>query len=302
MRLCVIANPVAGQSRPGSALPQIEEYLSAWAERLEIRETGGKGDGERIARGIGPGEFDVVAAAGGDGTINEVLNGLGDHTAFGLIPLGTANVLARELKIPVNDLRAACEVLRTGQPRPMDLGWCNGRRFCLMAGIGFDAEAVKEVVPNVKDLIGAPAYILSGLRALTIIKSPIRYRIYQPDRRRMVFRGMMLVVANASGYGGPIQIATDAGVDDGWLDLCLFRERRKLQFLWQWVLVLLRRHRDDPHFVYRRAKEVRVECTPPAAVQLDGDYFGRTPVEIRVLPDAVSVIRPAPTATLHAGA
>jgi len=289
--LCLIVNPRAGQAKPGAALPEAVQCLSAWCPRVEVRETDSRGAGERLARELQPGQFDLVVAMGGDGTINEVLNGLEDHTPLGILPLGTANVLARELRIPVNDLATACEVLRTGEPRPMDLGSCNGRRFSLMAGIGFDAEAVKEVPPNVKDLIGAPAYVLSGLRALANTDRSLRYRLYLPERR-LHSRGMMLVVANAASYAGPLQIAPMASLDDGWLDLCLFRERSRVAFLGQWINVLMRRHLQDPHFAYHRVRQVRVECDPPAAVQLDGDYFGRTPVEIRVLPGAVRVVRP----------
>jgi YegS/Rv2252/BmrU family lipid kinase len=290
-RLCLIVNPKAGQAKPGGVLPQLLECLAPWCPEPVVRETDRRGAGEEFAREIRPGEFDLVVAVGGDGTINEVLNGLGEGIPLGIVPLGTANVLARELKIPVNDVPAACEVLRSCKPRPMDLGWCSGRRFCLMAGIGFDAEAVKEVPPNVKDLIGAPAYVLSALTALTHIRRAIRYRLTVGERR-IVGRGMLLVVANASLYGGELQIAPLASVEDGWLDLCLFRERSKVAFLGQLLQVLLRRQLQDPHFAYYRAREVRVECDPPASVQLDGDYFGRTPVDIRVLPGAVSVVRP----------
>jgi diacylglycerol kinase (ATP) len=290
-RICLIVNPTAGQAKPGVALREVVECLSAWCPKVEVRETDCRGAGERIAREVKPGEFDVVIAMGGDGTLNEVLNGLGPHTPLGVLPLGTANVFARELGIPVNDLPAACEVLRTCTPRPVDLGCCNERRFSLMAGIGFDAEAVKEVPPNIKDLIGAPAYVLSGLKALADMPRPLRYRLTLPDRTIRA-SGMMLVVANAASYAGAMQMAPLASLDDGWLDLCLFRERNKLAFLGQWFNVLMGKHLQDPHFSYHRAQSVRVETDPPSAVQLDGDYFGRTPVDIRVLPGAVHVIHP----------
>lgn len=291
MRICLIINPKAGASRPDAPLPIIRQALEAWATSLEVRETAARGDAERWAGEMSPEHFDLVVAAGGDGTINEVLNGLTADVPLGLLPLGTANVLSRDLRIPVDDVAAACEVLRTGEAKPMDLGWCNGRRFALMAGIGFDAEAVKEVPPNIKDLIGAPAYVLSGLRALMGMQRPIFYRLTL-GKRRMKSRGMMLVVANAVRYAGELQIAPDASLEDGLLDLCLFRERNKLAFLWQWVLVLLRRHQSHPNFVYRTVTEVHVRCDPPAAVQLDGDFYCTTPVGIRVLPGVVRVMQP----------
>jgi diacylglycerol kinase (ATP) len=292
-RICLIVNPTAGQSKPGALVSEISERLGSWCTTLEVRETDSRGAGERLAKALQPGEFDLVVAVGGDGTINEVLNGLEDHTPLGIIPLGTANVLARELDIPIDDLDAACDMLRTCAPHPIDLGRCNDRRFCLMAGIGFDAEAVKEVPPSIKDLIGAPAYVLSALRALTTLPETIRYRLTLPGRRIRA-RALMLVVANAGSYAGTLRIAPLASIDDGYLDVCLFRERSKLAFLGQLVRVLMRRHLTDPHFQYFRAREMRIDCRPRAAVQLDGDYFGRTPVTIRVEPAAVRVVRPAP--------
>jgi YegS/Rv2252/BmrU family lipid kinase len=289
-RICLIVNPTAGQHPGANPLAEVRACVEPWAE-VDVRQTDARGAGERIAGELGPDDFDLVVAAGGDGTINEVLNGLADHTPLGLLPLGTANVLARELKIPVNDLAGACELLRTGKPRATDLGWCNGRKFSLMAGIGFDAEAVKEVPPDIKDLIGAPAYVLSGLRALVQIPKAIRYRLTMPDGK-FVSRGMMLVVANAASYAGPLQIAPLASIDDGLLDVCLFRERNRLAFLGQLFNVALRRQLKDPNFVYLNTAAVTVHCKPPAAVQLDGDYFGRTPVEIRTLPGAVRIVRP----------
>jgi diacylglycerol kinase (ATP) len=295
VRICLIINPTAGQSKPGSALAEIKTCITEWCPDLTVRETDSKGAGERLAREIKAGEFDMVVAAGGDGTINEVLNGLGDHTPLGLLPLGTANVLARELKIPVNDIAGACNVLKTCPPIPTDMGLCNNRRFSLMVGIGFDAQAVKEVEPEVKNRVGALAYALSALKALTRMRRALRFRLFM-ENRKLFSRGMMLVVANAGNYAGDLQIAPMASIDDGMLDLCLFRERSKLAFVGQWLLVLMRKQLEDPHFTYVRARQVRVECKPPAAVQLDGDYFGRTPVEIRVLPGAVRIIRPAPAA------
>ena len=160
-----------------------------------------------------------------------------------------------------------------------------------MAGIGFDAEAVKEVPPDVKGLIGAPAYVLSGLKALAQLPPSLSYRM-RLDGPLLVSRGLMLVVANAASYAGPLTIAPKGSIEDGLLDVCLFRERGRLAFLLQFLRVLLGRRSDDPRLLYLNGRKLNVECRPPAAVQLDGDYFGRTPVEISVLPAALRVVRP----------
>lgn len=290
MRICLIVNPKAG-SRPESVLAEMREHLESCCDQLEVLTTTAKGDAERFAAGLSPAEWDLCVAAGGDGTINEVINGLQEGMTLGLVPLGTANVLARELEIPINDLAAAVEVLCSGTAKPIDLGWCNGRRFCLMAGIGWDAAAVRDVPPNVKDFLGAPAYILSGLKNLAEMPGPLRYRITMPGGV-MVKKGMMLVVANTSNYAGDLKLAPEARVDSGTFDVCLFREKSRLGFMGQLFNVLQRKQQDDPRFMNFPAKELTVSCTPPAAVQLDGDYFCRTPVTLRVLPGAVNVVQP----------
>ncbi len=290
LRLCLIVNPAAG-SRPDTVLTEVRESLESRCDRLEILTTEAKGDAERFAQSLDPAEWDLCVAAGGDGTINEVVNGLQEGLALGLLPLGTANVLARELQIPVNDLPAAIEVLQTCQAQPIDLGWCNGRKFCLMAGIGWDAAAVRDVPPDIKNLIGAPAYVLSGLKALAELPGPLRYRITLPDGVK-VAKGMMLVVANTSNYAGDLKLAPEARVDSGTFDVCLFRETSRLGFIGQLFNVLARKQMDDPRFMYFHAQELTVSCEPPAAVQLDGDYFSRTPVTLRLLPGAVDVVRP----------
>lgn len=289
MRICLIVNPKAGASRGRPALPEALECLQTWAGSVEVRETSAEG-AEQVARDIGPDEFEVVVACGGDGTVNEVVNGIGPHTPVGILPFGTVNVLARELGIPVNDVPAACNVLRHAPPRPIDLGLCNGRRFVLMAGVGFDAEAVRSVAPQMKDLMGGAAYVVSGLKSL-LVNRPQLFRV-QFDGRRRTYRAMMLLVANASLYAGDLKIAEKARIDDGLLDICIFRERSPWAFLGQLYHVVTGGQRRDPHFVTRKARTVLVTTRRPAPVQLDGDYFGETPVDIEVLPAAVRILRP----------
>lgn len=312
MRICLIANPKAGASRPGFSPTAAHEALLAAGAEVVLRETGGPGTAREAASAVRPGEFDAVVVGGGDGTLNEVANGLAADIPVGIMPLGTMNVLARELRIPVDDLAAAAKVVVTGDASPIDMGWCNGRRFLLMAGIGFDADTVREVPPSVKDFIGGPAYVLGALRALAIQPEPLHYRITllppvlprniptgrlswsRPWRVRLRARGRMLVVANAGMYAGQLLLAPNASIRDGQLDLCLFREKNRLAFLGQLLNTALGRQHLDPNFLYRQVRRLHLDTSPPAAVQLDGDYFGRTPVEIRILPRSLRVLQPGP--------
>lgn len=320
VRLLVILNPIAGQSRPGGALPELRRCLGAVADRLEIRETDRPGAALEIAAGVGAstqghplgpvprtsppgryperrrsgrsgaGQYDAVIAVGGDGTINEVVNGLTADVPLGIIPLGTANVLARELGIPVNDIPGACRIIQSGPARPMDLGVVNSRRYTLMTGIGFDAAVVQDVVHTVKDRIGAPAYLLAALGTLTRYE-PTRM-IFQTEDRRLDTTAYMAVVANAATYAF-IPVAPLASIEDGWLDVCVFEQRSRAEFVRQALAVLTRRHMQSNDVRYFRTRRLRVLSFPPVGLQVDGDSGGETPAEFHVLPGALRIFRPA---------
>jgi diacylglycerol kinase (ATP) len=290
VRVLLIVNPIAGQARPGSAVPRLRECLRGFASECVVHLTEDRGDARRAASRVAPDRFDAVVAVGGDGTINEVVNGLAVDVPLGIIPLGTANVLARELGIPVNDLPAACQLLRTVHPRPIDLGLANGRRFTLMAGIGFDGAVVQEVLQPVKERIGAPAYVLAALG--TLARYGATGLTVETERERFETSAFMLVAANAATYAYGIEVAPFASLDDGWLDLCVFEQKNKAEFLRQSLAVLARRHEQHPDVRYVRARRVRVTADQPLAIQLDGDLHGRTPAEIELLPAALRVFRP----------
>lgn len=291
MRLGVIRNATAGSHRRDELWSRVRPLLEEAAAEVREWETSAQGDGARIAAALEPGDVDRLVVCGGDGTIADVVNGRADHTPLAIVPSGTANVLARELRLRIHNPRAIADTILHGAAIPMDVGVCNRRRFILMAGIGFDASTVRDVPPDVKQLAGAPAYVVSALKTLVQDPCPIRYRLRGPEGRLRA-TGLMLVIANTSGYGGPIRLAPRATVTDGRLDLCLFRERSRWAFVGQWIRVLAGLQLNDPHFVYRQVTSVQVRCSPPAAVQLDGDYFGVTPVDVAVEPAAVRIVAP----------
>lgn len=294
-RALILLNPTAGQRRAGAWRQALEHAFGDWPGSWSIRETHAIGDAERMAAEVNDDACDLIVAAGGDGTINEVVNGLKADVALGILPLGTANVLALELGISVNDLPAALAVIRDGEPRPIDLGRINNRRFLLMAGFGFDAEVVASVAKPLKDLVGGPAYFLSAVEAFSRVR-PARFRL-QADTEAMETQAYMVVVANAASYAGQLQIAPLATIDDGWLDVCVFQERRPGGFLRQAWQVLRRRHLRDPDVRYFRCRSIRVEATPEVGIQVDGDPAGRTPARIELLPGAVRVYRPSGVGT-----
>ena len=300
MNALLIFNPAAGQGRPEETLAAAR---SAFGPLLrEVVVTQGPGDAEAAARRAArsSGLFDAVLVAGGDGTLNEVVNGLladPERTTtglpVGLVPLGTRNVLARELHIPRGDMAAQAAVFGRGRVRRLDLGRLGERYFTLVAGFGFDAAVVREVALPIKELIGPAAYAFATLGALAKYRST-RFHLTL-DGTAVATEAFLVLVANVSSYAvrqmRPAHFATP---DDGWLDICVF-ERAPMErfgFAAQVLSVLVRRHLRDPRVRYYRARRIEIISDPPVQAQMDGDVTGQTPCTIEVAPQALAVFVP----------
>ena len=297
MKALLIFNPAAGQGRPQEALEALQASLAPVLGGWVITQE--PGDARRAAQEAARDGYDFVLAAGGDGTVNEVVNGLlasGASEAalpLGLVPVGTQNVLAHELGLPAANLDATLALLRTGRKRQIDVGLAGERYFVLMAGFGFDAQVVQEVLRPVKALLGPAAYAFATVGALATYRSTqIRLRLDGEEVRSEAF---LVVVANAASYAyRQIKLAPFAALDDGWLDVCVFERARsdRVGFASQMMAVLARRHLRDPRVRYYRGKHLTLESDPPIQGQMDGDMFGGTPIEISVIPRALSVFVP----------
>ncbi len=252
--------------------------------------TRAKGDAEAMAAGLAPGAFDRLAVAGGDGTLNEVVNGLARNRAaspLAVIPLGTANVLANEIGLAVKADAVACALMQ-GEARPVSLGDVNGRRFVLMAGVGLDAEVVASLPAALKRRLGRGAYVIETLRHIARGRSG-RFLVRSGARGWEVESA---VVANAGHYGGKWLIAPEAGLDRPDLILCRF-ERGGRAAAVGYALALIRgtlaRSRG---FATAPVRKLTIEGGPGAPVQADGDIVAHLPAEIAVLPAALSLVFP----------
>ena len=301
MNALLIVNPAAGQGRPSELLPTLHAALGPLVTHTHV--TQGPGDAQNAARDAAlSGAWDAVLVAGGDGTMNEAINGLLSASVpsplpLGIVPIGTQNVLAHELGIPRHDLSAVAALLRAGNLRPIDAGRAadtmGERFFCLMAGFGFDAAVVHEVVGAVKDVIGPAAYAFATLSALAKYRSTsLTLRLDSEDVHSEAFA---VVVANAASYAfRQVKMTPFASVDDGWLDVCVFERAPtdKVGFVTQVLAMLARRHLSDPRVRYYRARRVEIGSDPPIGGQLDGDAFRPTPMSIEIVPRALSVFVP----------
>jgi len=286
----MIANPTAGRS-VRAKVQQAAAILREAAWPVELHWTQQRGSALQLARQAVEAQAEAAIAVGGDGTVNEVLNGLiGSTLHLGVIPLGTANCFAHESGIPVNPAKAA-RMLLESRPRRIHLGKAGETYFLLMASVGFDAEVVDRLSSTLKQRLGKLAYILTALRL---------FFQYRPPRLRLVvdgqeqLEGYGVVIGNTRYYGGRFQITPQAGYDKEELDVCLFQSPGVRALMrYAWGILNGSRHLKYKDVVYRKTKRVSVESLSSAApVQIDGDPLGRTPMQFEMVPNALSVLLP----------
>lgn len=228
----------------------------------------------------------AIVAAGGDGTALDVLN-RHPTAAVAILPLGTENLLARQLGIPRRDGAFVAQMIARGQTRPIDLGQVGAQRFAIMASVGFDSEVLHQTHAARGGSITRWAYVPPVLRTLVRYRFP-PVRVYVDDDPRAIVGGLALV-ANLPEYALQLPLTPGARADDGRLDVAVFPHRSPFQFLRDLGNVVLGRSGGIARFT---ATRVRIEADVTLPVQADGDPAGSTPVEIRVLPRAARVFVP----------
>ena len=291
-RILVIRNPVAGSRRDPFYIEVVTRLRDAGCQ-VDERSTERRGDAERFAEELDSERYDVLAVAGGDGTINEALNGLVRHpkgagaVAFGIIPLGTANVLAIEIGLELTAYCVAAALIH-GHVRDVYLGRVNDRVFLLMAGAGFDAHVVEGVTSGLKRRLGKAAYALMSLHRMITFGFPG----YQVDIGNEVVNTASVVVSNGRHYAGPYIAAPEADLADGHLDICLFEKSGPFHTARYAFNMLLGRLSKSTGYRIVRTTAARIEGPPGDPVQGDGDIISTLPAEIAVEPSGVRLIFP----------
>ncbi len=263
----LIANPGA-RGRDQAGLRAAVDLLSAQVP-TELVWTERPGHATELARRHGSDPDTLVAVCGGDGTLFEAIAEFPAEGVIGLLPAGTANVVAKELGIPLN-LREAAKLLLTGTVQRLDTGRMNGRRFLMSAGFGFDAHVAGHVPARSKRLLGQYAFHL---------ETALRYPFYRPPTLRVRVdgaewrTGAYLLCANLRRYGGNLFFAPAARPDDGVIDLVLFESlslRPLLKGLWG-----AKTGRGPPPDAASRmtGRRIEIECAEPVGVQLDGEVL-----------------------------
>ncbi len=289
-KLFVIFNPAAR----GEKSRRLLRFLTTrGGSSFTLAETKQIGDAKRLAaQAVGDG-YRTIVAAGGDGTINEVINGIGTSGAtLGVLPLGTVNVFARELGIP-NRMEAAWAVIEGGATRLIDLACAeaNGsiRHFVQLAGVGFDAQAVRTASWELKKKLGPLSYVWAGLK--TISSRPVSVAI-STNGSGPCGRGVAVLVGNGRFYGGPFALFPLARLDDGLLDVCVFETCSYFDVLRYGQGILRGAHTRLRGVNYFQTEQVVCSASGTAPFELDGEDAGDAPVTFSVIPRALRVVVP----------
>jgi diacylglycerol kinase (ATP) len=298
-RLLVIFNPTAG-NRAQRLLAEWLACLERLGAAVSVGETNAPRHAEALARAADPARVDAVVAAGGDGTVNEVVNGLARSSLpLGILPLGTANVVAGEIGLPSRPMDVA-RILAFAPARPVWPGeaWAEGaaagRRFLIMAGVGFDADVIERLNLPLKRRLAK-----LGLGKLAYVASIMgRLRDYRPCSYRaeldgVAIDGASLVAAKAHLYGGRFVLAPAARLDDPRFHVVLFGRGGRGAALGYMAAMAAGMLPRCPSVRIVPAREVRLSEPPGAGVQIDGDIHVRLPVTLRIAATPLQLIQPA---------
>src|SRR5207248_3993050 len=226
------------------------------------------GEAEVLARHAAAEGFEKIVAAGGDGTINEIVNGIADsNVALGLLPVGTMNVFATELGLPANDLPRCWEIIQENRTRPVDLPSANGKHFVQLAGVGLDAQVVKETSLAFKRSFGPLSYLISAAQ-IAARKPP---KLFIESENAPVEEASFVLIGNGRLYGGPFPFFKHAVLDDGLFDVVVFKRIGYLDIIRYLQEVIFSSSISMPELEYFQTKRLRVTSEDEVPVEVDGE-------------------------------
>lgn len=291
---CLIYNPAAGQGNSEQDLATIKSILEPEFD-LDIRFTSKEVSGGELARQALKDRAEIIIASGGDGTVSAVAEALiQTDVPLGAIARGTANAFANALDLP-DTIEGACQVIVDGATRKVDAGICNGKPMILLAGIGFEAETVEDADRQTKNRLGMLAYVLSGLKQLKDFEK--FDTTIETDDKIINVEVNAITIANAAPPTSILAHGT-AGViyDDGLLDVTIITPKNRASAIAISYHLLQTASNDEAaereDIGYLRTKWVKVTTDPPQKVVLDGEIIGDTPVEVKCVPEALTVFTP----------
>jgi len=282
----VILNPAAHSDRAKRSRARVESL----ARGCTVCASTSAAEAESLARSAVAQGFGKVVAAGGDGTIHAVVNGLaGSSATLGLLPIGTVNVFAIELGLPIHSLESCWDIIEANQVRLIDLPKANGKYFVQLAGVGLDAQAVKETSLALKRNFGPLSYLISA--AQIAARRPPRLFIDSPNSA--ITEASFVLIGNGRRYGGPFPFFKHALLDDGLLDVVAFKQVGYLEIIKYLQDVFFSSDIRLPEVEYFQTERVRVSSDQDVPVELDGELAGNCPVEFVLKDHRLRVLAPA---------
>lgn len=281
----VILNPAARGARTQRLRKQVEDL----ARGSVLCATTQAGEAERLARNAVTEGYQRIVAAGGDGTINEIVNGIAGHNvALGLLPLGTMNVFATELGLPVGDLAHCWKIIEQNRTHRVDLPRANRKHFVQLAGVGLDAQAVKETSRAFKRSFGPLSYLISAVQ----IASRTPPVLHIESKEAVAHEASFVLVGNGRLYGGRFPFFKQAVMDDGLLDVIVFKRLNYVDIIRYLQDVVFTPQISSPEVEYFQTKQLRVSSDETVPVEIDGELVGNCPVEFRIRAGGLRVLTP----------
>lgn len=289
-RARIIYNPTSGREKMQKNLPEILDILEKGGYETSAYATQEKGDGIEAAKLAAEREFDLVIAAGGDGTVNEVLSGLlqvEEPPLFGILPTGTSNDFAHAVDISM-DMKKATENLLLGEEEWIDVGKANGQYFINVAGGGSLMDLSYEIPSKLKTVLGQAAYYIKGIEKLPQLKPyPIRIECEEHTLEEEV---TMFFVCNSSVVAGYPQMAPGASLQDGLLDVWVLKKSNMFDFMRILRKVKRGKHEEDEKIIHFQTKEIKIHSEEKIQLNIDGEYGGDGPFHIEVIPKKIKMI------------
>ncbi|HHY61206.1 MAG TPA: diacylglycerol kinase family lipid kinase [Clostridia bacterium] len=290
MKTAFIINPAAGRGRTEKLWKKLSASLPGSLKKGDAYFTAGPGEAQTLARNLSRNAYRQVLVFGGDGTVNEALNGLElNGTALGIVPTGTGNDLCRTLGI-AKDPGKALGQLAQGKTKLVDMGLVNGRRFLNSVGTGFDAEVVRVTNEQFRRLRGMPAYLASLVKVLLVYRSGV----ITVETESASFTGKMLLAAVGNGrfIGGGLEMFPRAAMDDGVFQVVLVGDVPKTQFVMSFPRIFSGTHLSHHRVSSFAARRVVIKSGAPLTVQVDGEIVFHPPLEVELVPKAIPVLVP----------
>ncbi|GAA3412623.1 diacylglycerol kinase [Paenibacillus hodogayensis] len=288
-RARLIYNPTSGREEMKRRLPEILQRLEYGGLETSTHATIGEGDAAVAAADAIDRGFDVIIAAGGDGTLYEVINGMAEkerRPPLGILPVGTTNDFARALGIPKH-WEFAVDLILQQHTRKIDVGKVNQRYFINIAGGGSMTELTYEVPSKLKTMLGQLAYYMKGLEKLPRLR-PTELSFVSKEKH-VHEEVMMFLICNSNSVGGFERLAPDASLSDGLLDVFILRKCNLAEFIRIVSSALRGEHMNDPHVIHFKTQSIQVTSPDYVQLNLDGEFGGTLPCTISVLPDHLHI-------------